>query len=414
MRTETDMRTIRNSLLAAIVAAGLFAGRPALAQQDYPQTLYWGAGLIDIPVAWVSPLNGDFAINYSGKSFKPDPERVKINYNDKLNSQLTFSMSFAGRLELGLAEYSANPEQGGFARAVIIREEDFGQNGGIARWIIPSIGVGVRNVGPYKHIDRFGIGYELAPLSGGDPNQKHIADTLHDSFETANTFYGVATKGFSLADIRPNWPDVAFSVTVGYGNGLFKNHGDVPVKEYASASTGGVFFGLKSDFQAGPNLTLSLMAENNAWDYNVGANLNYRGIRAGLYGTEISAGSKKEGATAASSVFYNYSKMAFTLGWQSNIFALLRGDFLQNRAAQLERQRQGLLAEITQRQQRIAALELEINRYEAQNLLELEQRRAQAEAELRAEREALKRLEDRLNRVERQNPPPTTSTPPQR
>ena len=65
-------------------------------------------------------------------------------------------------------------------------------------------------------------------------------------------------------------------------------------------------------------------------------------------------------------------------------------------------QRQALLAEIQERQQRIAALELEINRYEAQNLLELEQRRAQAEAELRAEREALQRLEDRLKRVETQ------------
>ena len=41
-----------------------------------------------------------------------------------------------------------------------------------------------------------------------------------------------------------------------------------------------------------------------------------------------------------------------------------------------ERRRQGLLAQITERQRRIAALELEINRYEAQNLLELEQRRA--------------------------------------
>ena len=96
---------------------------------------------------------------------------------------------------------------------------------------------------------------------------------------------------------------------------------------------------------------------------------------------------------------------AFTLGWQSNIFALLRGDFLQNRVAALDRERQQLLAAMEQRQQRIAALELEINRYEAQNLLELEQRRAQAEAELAAEREALRRLEERLRRIEQQQQP---------
>jgi len=78
--------------------------------------------------------------------------------------------------------------------------------------------------------------------------------------------------------------------------------------------------------------------------------------------------------------------------------------------ARLERTRNELLAEITNRQQRIAALELELNRYEAQNLLELEQRRQQAEAELRQEREALRRLEERLRRVESQNP----QRPPQR
>jgi len=84
----------------------------------------------------------------------------------------------------------------------------------------------------------------------------------------------------------------------------------------------------------------------------------------------------------------------------------LKGDFLRTRVTQLERQREALLAEIQTRQQRIAALELEINRYEAQNLLELEQRRAAAEAELRAEREALQRLEERLQRIEQQRPPP--------
>ena len=126
---------------------------------------------------------------------------------------------------------------------------------------------------------------------------------------------------------------------------------------------------------------------------------------------KMRAGSANPVAGDLASQLYNYSKVAFTVGWQSNIFALLRGDFLQNRAAELERQRQGLLAEIAKRQQRIAALELEINRYEAQNLLELEQRRAQAESELRAEREALRRLEERLRRVEQQAPPPTTTPP---
>ncbi len=403
------MLMIRISRAALVVAAAaLVTARSAGAQQDYPQTLYWGAGLIDIPVAWVAPLSGDFTINYSGKIFRVDKGAPKLNYNDKINSELTASMSAFGRVEVGVAAFSSNPEQGFFATGLLLREDDFRGRGGAGRFL-PSIAVGVRNVGPYKRIDRFGIGYNLLPPNASEPDATHVADSLHTGFNTASTVFGVATKGFSLSEIRPNWPDVALSFTAGYGNGLFKDDGGLG-GQYSGHNTGGLFYGVKSDFSATPNVLVSLMAENNAWDYNIGASVLYRGIRAGLYATEV-AGSKSGTSADAATALYNYSKVAFVIGWQSNIFALLRGDFLSSRAALLERQRAEMLAEITRRQQRIAALELELNRYEAQNLLELEQRRAEAEAELRQEREALKRLEDRLRRAEQQNPS-TPTTPP--
>ncbi|MFL5575610.1 MAG: hypothetical protein ACJ79S_06560 [Gemmatimonadaceae bacterium] len=405
------MRTIRTGrIAAAALVVSLATVRAAGAQQEYPATLYWDSGLIDIPVAWVSPITGDFAVNYSGKRFENDPDNVaKLNYNDRLNSQLTFSVAFAGRAEVGIAAFSSNPEEGGFARGLLLREQDF-RNRGAARWLVPSVALGVRNIGPYGKIDRFGAGYELVAPTQANPNARHVPDSLHREFKTNNSFYAVATKGVALTDIRPTLPDLAFSFSVGYGGGLFSDHGSIPRAQYAKNATGGLFYGVKGDFSPGPNMTLSLMAENNAWDFNVGGSLVYRGLRAGLYLTEIGAGSAKLAAERPASTFYNYQKVAFTLGWQSNIFALLKGDFLQNRVATLERARQALLAEITARQQRIAALELELNRYEAQNLLELEQRRQQAESELRQERESLRRLEERLRRIEQQqtpqNPPP--------
>ncbi|HET7457134.1 MAG TPA: hypothetical protein VFJ74_05745 [Gemmatimonadaceae bacterium] len=409
------MRTTRHLLAAAAVtvfAAATFAApRRAGAQQEYPATLYWGSGLIDIPVAWVAPLTGDFALNYSGKSFSKDPDaNAKLNYSGSMNSQLTFSMSFAGRAEVGAAAYSSNPEEGLFARGLLLREDDFRNRGTAAKLLVPSIAVGVLNVSGFDKIDRFGSGYILLPPTSDNPNAQHVADSLHRDFKTNNTFYGVATKTILLTDIRPSWPDLSFSFTAGYGNGLFKNHGSIPRAQYAKNATGGLFYGVKTDFAAGTNTTLSLMAENNAWDFNLGGSIVYRGLRAGLYVTELGAGSANVTTGQPSTAYYNYQKVAFTLGWQSNLFALLKGDFLQSRVARLERTRQQLLAEITARQQRIAALELELNRYEAQNLLELEQRRQQAEAELRAEREALRRLEERLKRVESQSP----SRPPQR
>jgi hypothetical protein len=407
------MRTTRTrtAWAAVLLIASSVAAQPALAQQEYPATLYWDSGLIDIPTAWVAPLSGDFALNYSGKRFEPDPQSTqKLNYSGRLNSQLTFSMAFWGRAEVGVAAYSSNPEAGLFARGLLLREEDFRQKGGAAKWFIPSLAVGVRNVGPYKRIDRFGTGYDLLPPDATNPNARHVADALHTDFNTANSFYGVATKTIALTDIRPTWPDLSFSFTIGGGNGLFSNHGSIPRGDYAKNATGGMFYGIKTDFAPTPNLTVSLMGENNAWDFNLGASAVYRGLRAGLYVTELGAGSANIDPTLPQTTYYNYQKVAFTLGWQSNIFALLHGDFLQSRVARLERTRNELLAEITNRQQRIAALELELNRYEAQNLLELEQRRQQAEAELRQEREALRRLEERLRRVESQNP----QRPPQR
>jgi hypothetical protein len=409
------MRSVHTMLAAAGVAAALATAVPVGAQaaQTYPQTLYWGSGLVDIPTAWVAPLSGDFAINYSGKTFEKDPDSTKINYSGKINSQLMLSMSAFGRVELGYAAYSSNPEWGFFGKALLLREDDFRGQLGLARWV-PGIAVGFRNLGPYRRIDRFGTGYVLLPPL--DPttsgNYRHVVDSLHKDFDT-QTFYGVVTKGISLNQIRANWADVDFSVSVGYGNGLFKDHGSIPVKDYAKHSTGGLFYGIKTTFIPTRNVSVDLLAENNAWDYNVGLSADYRGLRAGLYLTELGAGSAKTDRANLPTFYYNYQKTAFVLTWQSNIFALLRGDFLQNRAAALERERQGLLAEIEQRRQRIASLELELNRYEAQNLLELEQRRAAAEAELRQEREALRRLEERLNTIERTNPPanPTNNPP---
>jgi chromosome segregation ATPase len=101
------------------------------------------------------------------------------------------------------------------------------------------------------------------------------------------------------------------------------------------------------------------------------------------------------------------------VGWQSNVFGLLRGHVLQDRVAQLEAEQKSLVAEIDARQKRVQSLELEIDRYHAQNLLDVEQRRAQAEQELNSEREALKRLEERLRKLEQNTPPPQDKPPQQ-
>ena len=403
-RWRVSARTI--AAVAATCGAALGAVPSALgAQQAFPQTLYWGSGLIDIPVAWAPPLTGDFAIGYSAKRFRTDPVTTKLNYNDRLNSQLAFSTALFGRLEGGVSFYSSNPEYGFFVRGVLVREEDLAARGGVLGWL-PAVAVGARNLGKYSHIDRFGVGYQLLPPTPDDPDARHAPDSLHTGFDTAPTLYAVATKSFMLNELRSGWPDIGLSFTLGAGNGLFSDDGGLG-RAYASNATGGLFYGATMNFAPTPEFSVTLLAENNAWDFNVGAAAEYRGIRAGVYLTELGASSGSAAATNPAG-FYNYRKVAFTLGWQSNVLALLRGDFLQKRADRLARDREQLLADISARQRRVAALELELDRYEAQNLLELEQRRAAAEVQLRNEREALRRLEDRLKRVEQQRGTPPT------
>ena len=386
---------VRGALVG--MALGIVPCMTAAAQQDYPQTLYWGSGLIDIPVAWASPLTGDFALNYSGKRFRTDPVTAKINYNDRLNSQFTMSASALGRLEGGVAFYSSNPEYGFFVRGVLVTEDDLNMRGGWLRWL-PAVAVGARNLGKYSHIDRFGIGYALMPPTPTDPDARHEPDSLHQNFDTAPTLYAVATKSMVFNQFH----GMGLSVSLGGGNGLFSDDGGLG-GAYAKNATGGFFYGAMAEFPITPDFRVSVMAENNAWDFNLGASADYRGLRAGFYVTELGAGSSETSTSGVSPErFYNYRKIAFTLGWQSNVMALVRGDFLQKRAERLARERDQLLAEIGDRQRRVAALQTELDRYEAQNLLELEQRRAAADLQLRQEKDALRRLEDRLKRLEQQ------------
>ena len=112
---------------ARVVLAGLALGiaplSGAAAQQDFPQMLYWGSGLIDIPVAWASPLTGDFSLNYAAKRFRADPGMTNVTFSDRTNSQFTLSAAALGRLEGGVAFYSSNPEYGFFLRGVAHRPD---------------------------------------------------------------------------------------------------------------------------------------------------------------------------------------------------------------------------------------------------------------------------------------------------
>lgn len=386
---------------AALVLVAVLAGgaRRAGAQQTYPQSLYWGAGLIDIPVAWVSPVSGDFALAFSGQTFNSAVASPQLAALDGFNTNGAISLSLWSRVELGLAIYSNNPEWGVFANALIIDEENYRSHVGASHWI-PSIAVGLRNVGPYNHVDRYTIGYELFPSTTPGQAVSHEPDSLHQNFKTANTVYGVLTKSFALSEVKEGWGKTNVSVSLGYGDGLFSNDGGLG-KAYSNSATGGLFGGFKVDLYPNQSSVLSFMLEQNAWQWNLGGNYDWRGLRIGLYWMDLFPGTADSGAAGK---LYNYGHFAMTLSWQSNVLGVVHGDFLAQEQQQLQQQVANMQKEIAARQQRIASLELEIQRYEAQNLLEIEQRRAAAEQALRQEKEALQQLEERLQKLEQNAP----------
>ena len=384
---------------AALGMTVLLAAAPrARAQQTYPQTLYWGAGLMTIPVAWVAPVSGDFAISFSGQTFNSAQASPQLQALNGLNTNGAISLSLWSRVEVGFAIYSNNPEWGLFASGLVIDEEKYRGKSGASHWI-PSLAVGVMNVGPYTHVDQFTIGYELFPNPSGG-GAVHEPDSVHQNFKTANTVYGVITKSFALHEVKDSWGNTNVSISIGYGNGLFANDGGLG-KAYSNMSTGGLFGGVKVDLRPNSTSVLSFMLENNAWQWNLGGSYDWRGLRLGLYWMNLFPGAADTGATAQ---IYNYSKFAFSLSWQTNVLGVVHGDYLQQQEKELQAQVSSLQQQIAERQQRIASLELEIQRYEAQNLLEIEQRRAAAEQALRQEKEALQQLEERLQRLEQNAP----------
>jgi hypothetical protein len=408
------MTAARSWLLgvAALTVLSTVCVRTAAAQDEFPQTRYWGTGLIDIPVASVSPLSGDFTIQYAGTGYQTSAQ-VPL-YHNSLNSQGNLTIALFGRAEIGVTAFSGDPEQGFSGQLLLLRAQDFNPTSPLH--FLPNVAVGIRNVGPYSHIDRFGIGYgeSVNPNGGSAPVIR--VDSVHSSFDTKNSVYGVATKGFLLSDLKSSLPEIGLDFTVGYGDGLFSNHGNLPTRVYASDATGGLFYGVDATMRPTPNTLVTIMGENNAWDFNLGAQVDYRGLRAGVAVTELGAGSQKIDPTDAATAIYHYTKFAFTLGWHSNFFALFKGHFLENREAALRKERDTMQSEVAKRQARIGELQALVKQYEAQNLLELEQRREAAQAELKAESEALHRLEERLKRVEQetggQAPPPPPQTPP--
>ena len=400
------MRMMRSGVgkLPYALAASLLLASGAVAQDaptvqrtPYPATLQFGTGLINIPVAWVSPRNADVWINTSGKTIEHFTDVSAMNWATKWNTNIAFDTHWLGRFSIGAAAYSQNPEWGFFGQVMLLREEQFGG-------VIPSIAIGVRNIGPYDQSDRLLIAHDIQ-LEG--VQYEEGVSSVFDNMKTTPTLYAVATKEFGT----PVGTSGSFSI--GWGNGIFSDDGDLGDRYNMKGTIAeGLFLGGRVSFHPTLNTTLSVLAENDAWDWNAGVLFDWRGITLGLYGTELEEGSRDPAKCDLCRV-YNYRKWNVSLGYAGNLIDISRGVILRTRVTELTREQYRLRAEIANRERRIRALEVALRRAQAGELADIARRREELERQIQEERDAIRRAEERLQNLEPRTPtPPPPSNPP--
>jgi hypothetical protein len=364
-------RVVTAMALALLAPTSLAAQRPT-----YGPTLYWESGLIDIPAAWVAPLSGDVAFNLSRLGFDSTGAGSTRN-GPELN--LSVATALWRRAEVGLSVFSTALDAAAFGKLLLWNQLDGEYLTGVVHWL-PSVAIGARNLSSIKNLDRWSR-----------------TGNLPSSVSTAPSFYGVATRTMVLSRTVENRPRVQLGLTAGYGTGLFKEDGGLGY-DYSHHKTDGVFGGAKLDVRTGRYANLALMAEANGWDFNIGALWEVRGLRAGVSLTELGAGSAQTSLRPV-----GYQKLNVQIGWQTNVFGLVRGNRLERQAAETERRSQELAREIAASEGRIATLEARLKSIEGQSAAAAASEREALERALRDEREALQRVRDRLQKTK----PPT-------
>ena len=405
------MRTMRPGVAWMAGVVLMLAAAPQLEAQSrdpYGPTLQFGTGLINTPVAWVSPRSGDLWIITSGKNMPYAPDAEQHNFATRWNTNISAETHWFGRFTIGAAAYSQNPEWGFFGRALILHDGQFG--------FAPGLAVGLRNLGPYEKTDRHLVAHDICLTP--ENTYEECVSPFFEEFKTSPTIYAVATKDISLGNMVGSTGGGSLSFSVGMGNGIFSDDGGQGEK-YNSTGTiaKGLFLGSRLTMHPTLNTTLSFMVENDGWDYNAGVAGDWRGVSLGIYGTELEEGGRDLDEIQGTPGIYNFRKLNVSLSYSGNAIDISRGILLRARITELTREQDRLRIEIAQRQRRIAGLEVALRRAQAGELADIARRREELDREVQAEREAIRRAEERLRQIQQgqQTPPPTTPpsiTPP--
>ena len=378
-------------LRRALAIAALLAPAVLLRAQDerasltaYAPTLTFGTGLINAPVAWVSPNHGDIWVSTSARGFNQGTITPRPN-GSIWDLTLAADAHFFGRLSVGGSVYSTQNQQVGLNASFLLyrQQQDM-------RWL-PSLAVGVRNVGASSRQDRFVTGVKRAV--DALPASQRAAKGVIDGNPS---FYGVATREFAIGQ-------TSLGMTVGYGTGLFKNSGGMDtVYNKGGTITPGLFVGARLAVPLSKTSTMAFLLENDAWDWNAGVVVTAGHVMIGVMSTEL----EETKGIPANEPLANWTKTNILLGYNGSIPEIIRGSRQRAEAVELELEARRLRREVAQREARMAELDAQIAKARLRADAEANAKRAALEKALEQEREATKRANDRLQQVKPGTKPP--------
>jgi len=301
------------------------------------------------------------------------------------NGNFAIDTHWAQRFDVGLSVYSNNPEWGLFGQFLALREGQFAS-------FLPAIALGARNIGPYPHEERYLIGTDVAVDSAGQTRE--TTPPYFKKFRTAPTLYAVATKSIAINASALS----SLSLTVGAGNGLFSDNGGLgPTYDKSGTLARGLFLGARTVTHPTPNTTISLIGENDGWDWNAGVLGAWRGISAGIYVLGLDKGA---GALPQSLALYNYRRWSIAFGYSGNLHDVVNGHVLRTQITQLEREEEALQTEVTRRERLIDRLQTRLAQLQQSEFGDVAKQRQVLEQELQQERDAIQRANDRLKQLQ--------------
>jgi len=262
-------------LVALTVAFGLAAQTTKI-----PSTLRHGSGLIEIPVAGVL-ADRALTVTYSGFWTSNDTD-VTTDASGNITGSEAFLGGWNGDLAaavglFNLFELGANLQSLGDATEGGTLWGAFGRLSILSPETQP---IGLAVGGRYASSPDFGDGISYAPNRLGTADRRLRSQLGSQRIDTGFSFYAVAgwdLPGFSSAFL----PDHDFSFTVGWGNGLFKEGGELDW--YTSGDSGGWFAGVAWILELAESRMVTLMTEYNGFDWNVGTQVDLSGVRLGAH-----------------------------------------------------------------------------------------------------------------------------------